>query len=155
MQYKVENDDLQSVTACFRPQDCGNDPDDGNNSESDVKDDAIYEVFLDHCDTNNVNDNDPTAISHYLEDFNLKAICNQGFHQSDANKHTPRVEPGVSDFVFFLSRVCTMNGLFFAVPLSEDSSKYSMPDKMKEMIAGFQVRLGLTVYSNAEYQNWQ
>jgi sulfur transfer protein SufE len=52
-----------------------------------------------------------------------------------------------------LSRVCTMNGLFFAVPLSEDLSKYSMPDKMKEMIAGFQVRLGLTVYSDAEYQN--
>jgi hypothetical protein len=46
-----------------------------------------------------------------------------------------------------------MNGLFLAVLLSEDLSKYSIPDKMKEMIAGFQVRLGLTLYSNAEYQN--
>jgi hypothetical protein len=51
-----------------------------------------------------------------------------------------------------LSRVRTMAGLFFAVPLSEDLSKYSMPDKMKEMISGFQVRLGLKIYSDAEYQ---
>jgi hypothetical protein len=80
LRYKVENDDLQSVTACFCPNECGNDPIDGNNSESDDEDNAIYEVFLDHCDTNNLNDNDPTAISQYLEDFNLKAIRNQGFH---------------------------------------------------------------------------
>jgi hypothetical protein len=89
----VENNDLQSVTACFHPQYCGNDPDNGNKGESDVEDDAIYEVFLHYCDTNDVNDNDLTAISQYLEDFNLKAICNQGFHQSGANKHTPKVEP--------------------------------------------------------------
>jgi hypothetical protein len=52
-----------------------------------------------------------------------------------------------------LLRVRTVNGLFFTVPLSEDLSKYSILGKMKEMIAGFQVRLGLAIYSNAEYQN--
>jgi hypothetical protein len=52
-----------------------------------------------------------------------------------------------------LSRVRTMKGLFLAVPLSEDLAKYAMPDKMKEMIAGFQQRLGLVIYSETEYHN--
>jgi hypothetical protein len=54
----------------------------------------------------------------------------------------------------FLSLVRTMKGLYLAVPLSEDLSKYAMPDKMKEMIAGFQRRLGLLIYSETDYLNY-
>jgi hypothetical protein len=63
-----------------------------SDSESDDEDDAIYEVFLDHCQTNDVNDNDPALLHTFLEEFSLRHISNQGFQRSGSNKHTPKVK---------------------------------------------------------------
>jgi hypothetical protein len=52
-----------------------------------------------------------------------------------------------------LSRVQTMAGLYLAAPLSENLSKYAMSTKMKNMIKGFQTRIGLQLYTQDQYDN--
>jgi hypothetical protein len=51
-----------------------------------------------------------------------------------------------------LSRVRTMKGLYLAEPLSHDLNKYAMSKKMKEMIADFETRIGMELYTENQYE---
>ena len=51
-----------------------------------------------------------------------------------------------------LSRVRTMKGLYLAEPLAHDLDKYAMSAKMKEMIADFETRIGMELYTENQYE---
>ena len=51
-----------------------------------------------------------------------------------------------------LSRVRTMKGLYLAEPLAHDLDKYAMSAKMKEMIADFETRIGMELYTESQYE---
>jgi len=44
-----------------------------------------------------------------------------------------------------------MAGLFIREKLSEDLSKYAMPDKMKQMLATLQQNVGVKMLSDEDY----
>ena len=51
-----------------------------------------------------------------------------------------------------LSRVRTMKGLYLAEPLTDDLKKYAMAKNMKEMIADFETRIGMELYTESQYE---
>ena len=51
-----------------------------------------------------------------------------------------------------LSRVRTMKGLYLAEPLAHDLDKYAMSAKMKDMIADFETRIGMELYTENQYE---
>ena len=51
-----------------------------------------------------------------------------------------------------LSRVRTMKGLYLAEPLNRDLKKYAMSANMKRMIADFETRIGMELYTESQYE---
>ena len=51
-----------------------------------------------------------------------------------------------------LSRVRTMKGLYLAEPLAHDLDKYAMSANMKRMIADFETRIGMELYTESQYE---
>ena len=45
-----------------------------------------------------------------------------------------------------------MKGLYLAEPLAHDLNKYAMSEKMKEMIADFETRIGMELYTENQYE---
>jgi hypothetical protein len=54
-----------------------------------------------------------------------------------------------------LSRVKQMKGLFVRVPLSEDLSKYKMPEKMKSMLLYFRGKCAVEMLSEEQYNRME
>jgi hypothetical protein len=50
-----------------------------------------------------------------------------------------------------LSRVRKLDGLYLAIPLSYDLTKYAMSTEMKDMIAEFENHLAIQMYTQDEY----
>jgi hypothetical protein len=60
----------------------------------------------------------------------------------------------VANWVYvMLSRVRTLNGLYMREPLSDDLSRYSVPQKLRAIIDTFRKKLSPTMWTDTEYND--
>jgi hypothetical protein len=81
LRYKVSTDDLQSITHVYSVKvfpTCENVEE--NDDEEEETDELPYEVLLDHCDSEALNDADAHFLPNQLQNYSFKPLRNGGTH---------------------------------------------------------------------------
>ena len=108
MRYKLNTDDLQSVTIPFKPSELPTlDEGEVGVEEEEEYVEIPYHLFLQHCDDDDVDDTDPTLLLGKLQKFSFKPIRNNGTNRCGNHEHIPEIElcevtanDGINDWVY-------------------------------------------------------